>query len=163
MVQATISLRYQLQLHEFEESFKIASFGQKGIMAWVTTILATGLIFWGFKLGFDGAGKYYIILGAVFSIMQLLIRFVFVPKIFQRQFQKTRLDELQQGIDLYQNEFVLLMGDRQKTYAYNDVQKAAEGKICYVLELKNRVAIIVPKRAFKDEAEQQLFKSQFKV
>lgn len=87
----TISLRYQLQLDEFQEAFRIASFGQKGIMAWTTTILATLLMLWGFKLGFDNGGKFYIIFGAMFSVMQLIIRFYLVPLMFKRQFIKMQI------------------------------------------------------------------------
>jgi hypothetical protein len=45
---------------------------------------------------------------------------------------------------------------------YNDVQKFAEGKLTYMLELKSRSVIIVPKRAFKDSTDQTLFANTFK-
>lgn len=163
MSKATISLRYQLQLKEFQEAFKIASFGQKGITAWITTVLATAMMLYGVYLGFDTGGKFYIIFGAVFSIMQLVIRFYLVPAMFKRQFLKNKLDTVQQGIDLYQNEFVLWNNGRDKHLSYSEVQKTAEGESCYVLELKNRVSVIVPTRAFESVEQQQLFKSQFRI
>lgn len=159
--QATISLRYQLKLEEFQEAFRIASFGQKGIMAWMTTIIATLLMLWGFKIGFDNGGKYYIIFGAIFSIMQLIIRFYFMPQIFKRQFLKMQLDKKMQGIDLYQKNFYLA-NDKGQYYAYPDVKKTAEGQLCYVLELKNHIAVIVPKRELTAE-QQAIFKQQFKM
>lgn len=158
---ATLSLRYQLKLEEFQEAFRIASFGQKGIMAWTTTIIATLLMLWGFKIGFDNGGKYYIIFGAIFSIMQLIIRFYLMPQMFKRQFFKMQLDKKTQGIDLYQQNFYIA-NDRGQYYSYSDVKKTAEGQVCYVLELKNHVAVIVPKRELSLE-QQTLFKQQFKI
>ncbi|WLF84021.1 YcxB family protein [Moraxella sp. ZY210820] len=157
----TISLRYQLQLNEFQEAFRIASFGQKGVMAWTTTILATLLMLWGFKLGFDNGGKFYIIFGAMFSVMQLIIRFYLVPLMFKRQFIKMQLDKKTQGIDLYQQNFYVA-NERGQYYPYQDVKKTAEGQSCYVLELKNHVAIIVPKRTL-DTEQQTIFKQQFNI
>lgn len=162
-VKPSISLRYQLQLEEFKEAFGMASFGQKGIMAWTTTILATAMMLWGVYLGVDQGGLFFIIFGAVFSILQLIIRFWLVPMMFRRQFVKHQLDKVTQGIDVYQTEFALVMNDRIQTHVYSDVQKAHQGNTCYVLELKNRVSAIVPKRAFKDVEQQQLFQRQFKI
>lgn len=159
----SISLRYQLQLNEFQEAFRIASFGQKGIMAWITTIIATGFMLWGFKLGFDNGGKFFIIFGATFSIMQLLIRFWLVPMMFKRQFIKMQLDKRTQGIDLYQTEFSLWNNDKSQTFPYSEVVKTAQGSSCYVLEMKNRVSVIIPTRAFADEQQHTLFKQQFKL
>jgi len=45
---------------------------------------------------------------------------------------------------------------------YNEVQSFAIGKLTYMLELKNRTVVIVPKRAFKDGTEQSIFKNTFK-
>lgn len=162
MSQPSISIRYQLQLNEFQEAFKIASFGQKGIMAWITTVFATAMMMYGVYLGFNQGGKFYIIFGAVFSILQLLIRFYLVPMMFKRQFIKNKLDSIQQGLDLYQTEFVFWYHGRERHFNYTDVQKTAEGENCFVLELNNRVSVIIPKRAFKDAEQQQLFKNQFK-
>lgn len=162
MSKASISLRYRLELAEFQEAFKVASFGQKGIMAWLTTVLATAMMLYGAYLGFD-KGKFYIIFGAVFSIMQLLIRFYIVPMLFKRQFVKSKLDSIEQGIELYQTEFVIWYNGREKRFSYQDVHKTAEGLACYVLELKNHLSVIVPKRAFVDAEQQQLFKNQFKI
>ncbi|MDO4223403.1 MAG: YcxB family protein [Acinetobacter sp.] len=159
----SISLRYQLQLAEFQEAFRIASFGQKGLAAWVTTLLASAMILYGFYLGIEQGGKYYIIFGGIFSVMQLIIRFYLVPMMFKRQFVKHRLDQITQGIDLQQTQFSLVMNERISHYNYQDVQKSHEGTLCYVLELKNRQSVIVPKRAFTSEQQQTLFKQQFKL
>ena len=42
------------------------------------------------------------------------------------------------------------------------MQNFAAGKLTYMLELKNRTVIIVPKRAFKDATEQNIFENAFK-
>lgn len=162
MSKPSISLRYYLQLTEFQEAFKVASFGQKGIMAWITTVLATAMMLYGAYLGFD-KGKFYIIFGAVFSIMQLLIRFYLVPMLFKRQFTKNKLDSIERGIDLYQTEFAIWHNGREQRCNYQDVHKTAEGVSCYVLELKNRHSVIVPKSAFRDAEQQEMFKNQFKL
>lgn len=162
MSKASISLRYRLELAEFQEAFKVASFGQKGVMAWITTVLATTMMVYGVYLGFD-KGKFYIIFGAIFSIMQLLMRFYLVPMLFKRQFINNRLDNIERGIDLYQTEFTIWHNDREQCYSYQDVHKTAEGVSCYVLELKNRLSVIVPKRAFRDAEQQEIFTNQFKL
>jgi len=45
---------------------------------------------------------------------------------------------------------------------YSEVQNFAKGKLTYMLELKNRTVVIVPKRAFADATEQSIFERTFK-
>ncbi|PWF33889.1 hypothetical protein DBB30_22990, partial [Yersinia pestis] len=67
-----------------------------------------------------------------------------------------------QGIDLYQDYAEIFNNDRSKLVPYSEVQNFAVGKLTYMLELKNRTVVIVPKRAFKDGTEQSMFEHTFK-
>ena len=44
---------------------------------------------------------------------------------------------------------------------YADVQNFASGKLTYMLELKNKTVIIVPKRAINDSADKTIFENTF--
>ncbi|MGE8538681.1 MAG: YcxB family protein, partial [Acinetobacter sp.] len=52
--------------------------------------------------------------------------------------------------------------ERSKLVPYSEVQNFVAGKLTYMLELKNRTVVIVPKRAFKDVTEQGIFENTFK-
>lgn len=157
-----LSLTYLLNLEESQDGFKLATFGKKQITQLVTPLISIGLIIWGLYLGASGAGRYYVILGAIFLLMHSAVRYVLLPFIFKRQFVKYQLGKSEQTFDLYQHHAVLLSKGQSRTFSYSDVNKFAEGNLTYILELKSRTVIIVPKRVFKTKTDQTLFENTFK-
>ncbi|MGM7375687.1 YcxB family protein, partial [Acinetobacter baumannii] len=51
---------------------------------------------------------------------------------------------------------------RKQAVQYSEVQTFAKGKLTYMLELKNKTVIIVPKRAFAQASDQTIFENTFK-
>ena len=160
--QPAISLRYSLSLEESQDGFALATFGKKQISRFITPLVSIGIIVWGFYLGFNQVGRYYVALGAFFLILQLVMRYWFLPMMFKRQFVKYQFDKSEQGIELFQDYAEIYANGRKQIFNYTDVQNFAIGKLTYMLELKNRTVIIVPKRALKQSAEQSLFENTFK-
>lgn len=160
--QPALSLRYFLNLEESQDGFALATFGKKQLTRFVTPVISLGIIAWGFYLGVDGAGRYYVGLGAFFLIMQILMRYWFLPMMFKRQFVKYQFGKSEQGIDLYQDHAELHANGRKNTFNYADVANFASGKLTYMLEMKNRTVVIVPKRAFANQADQTVFENTFK-
>ncbi|MEG0488494.1 YcxB family protein [Acinetobacter sp. P8-3-8] len=158
-----LSARYYLNLEESQDGFKLATFGKKQISQLLTPLISIGIIAWGIYLGFDGVGQYYVYLGGFFLILQILMRYWFLPMMFKRQFVKYQFGKSEQGIELFQDYAEIFSSGRPKqVFHYADVQKFAEGKLTYMIELKNRTVIIVPKRAFEASAEQSIFVNTFK-
>ncbi|WP_296280784.1 YcxB family protein [uncultured Acinetobacter sp.] len=158
-----LSARYYLNLEESQDGFKLATFGKKQISQLLTPLVSIAIIAWGIYLGFDGVGKYYVCLGGFFLILQMLMRYWFLPMMFKRQFVKYQFGKSEQGIELFQDYAEIFSSGRPKqVFHYADVQKFAEGKLTYMIELKNRTVIIVPKRAFEASAEQSIFVNTFK-
>lgn len=160
--QAALSLRYFLNLEESQDGFALATFGKKQITRFITPLISIGIMVWGFMLGLDGVGLYYVSLGAFFLILQGLMRYWFLPMMFKRQFVKYQFGKSEQMLALYQDYFELHHNDRSKQVQYTEVAKFAEGKLTYMLELKSRTVVIVPKRAFVDATQQQIFENTFK-
>ncbi|OUY06515.1 hypothetical protein [Acinetobacter populi] len=158
----SFSCRYHLSLEEAKEGFALATFGKKKIARFVTPLISIAIIIWGLSLGVTGVGKFYVILGVTFLILQLVLRFIFLPKMFARQYTKYKFGEMEQGIDLYQNHGVLIAADRQQNFNYSDVVKFVIGKVSYMLELKDRTVIIVSKSSVVQTGQQALFESVFK-
>lgn len=157
-----LSARYYLNLEESQDGFKLATFGKKQISQLLTPLISIGIIAWGIYLGFDGVGQYYVYLGGFFLILQILMRYWFLPMMFKRQFVKYQFGKSEQGIELFQDYAEIFSSGRPKqVFHYADVQKFAEGKLTYMIELKNRTVIIVPKRAFEASAEQSIFVNTF--
>jgi len=157
-----LSARYYLNLEESQDGFKLATFGKKQISQFLTPLVSIGIMIWGFYLGFDTVGKYYVFLGGFFFILQALMRYWFLPLMFKRQFIKHQFGKSEQGIELFQDHAELFSSGRPKqTILYTEVQKFAEGKLTYMLELKNRTVVIVPKRAWTPE-EHTIFINTFK-
>ena len=150
--QPALSLRYFLNLEESHDGFALATFGKKQFTRFITPLMSVAIIAWGFYLGFDGVGRYYVALGAFFLILQTLMRYWFLPMMFKRE----------QGIDLFQDYAELYANGRKQVFHYNEVQNFAVGKLTYMLELKNRTVVIMPKRAFNQPAEQTVFENTFK-
>jgi len=158
-----LSARYYLNLEESQDGFKLATFGKKQISQFLTPLVSVGIIVWGIYLGFDGVGKYYVGLGAFFLILQMLMRYWFLPMMFKRQFIKYQFGKSEQGIELFQDYMELFSSGRPKqVFHYADVAKFAEGKLTYMIELKNRTVVIVPKRAFEAPEDQTIFVNTFK-
>ncbi|MCQ5167704.1 YcxB family protein, partial [Roseburia hominis] len=88
-------------------------------------------------------------LGAFFLILQLIMRYWFLPMMFKRQFVKYQFGKSEQGIELFQDYAEIYANGRKQIFNYSEVQNFAIGKLTYMIELKNRTVIIVPKRAFE--------------
>ena len=87
----TLSLRYFLNLEESQDGFALATFGKKQFTRFITPAVSLGIMIWGFYLGFEGVGRYYVALGAVFLLLQLFMRYWFLPMMFKRQFVQKNL------------------------------------------------------------------------
>lgn len=157
-----LSLRYFLNLEESQDGFALATFGKKQFTRFITPLISVGIIAWGIYLGLDGVGRYYLALGVFFLVLQMLMRYWFLPMMFKRQFVKYQFGKSEQGIALYQDYAEISANGRDKVVHYNEVQNFASGKLTYMIELKNRMVIIVPKRVFKSTADQTLFENTFK-
>ena len=161
--QPTLSLRYFLNLEESQDGFALATFGKKQITRFITPLVSIAIMVWGFMLGFSGVGRYYVALGAFFLIMQMIMRYWFLPMMFKRQFIKYQFGKSEQGIELFQDYFELFTSGRPKQkFNYAEVQSFLVGKMTYMIELKNRTVVIVPKRAFAQAADQTAFENTFK-
>ncbi|MGE8560156.1 MAG: YcxB family protein [Acinetobacter sp.] len=158
-----VSLRYSLNLEESQDGFALATFGKKQLTRFITPLVSIGIIVWGFYLGFNGVGRYYVALGAFFLVLQLIMRYWFLPMMFKRQFVKYQFGKSEQGIELFQDYAEIYANGRKQIFNYSEVQNFAIGKLTYMIELKNRTVIIVPKRAFEQQsADQTVFENTFK-
>ena len=157
-----VSVRYFLNLEESQDGFALATFGKKQITRFITPLVSIGIIIWGFYLGFNGVGRYYVALGAFFLILQLIMRYWFLPVMFKRQFVKYQFGKSEQGIELFQDHADIYANGRKQIFYYSEVQNFAVGKLTYMIELKNRTVVIVPKRAFEQLADQTVFENTFK-
>ena len=81
---------------------------------------------------------------------------------FKRQFIKYQFGKNEQGLDLFQDYAEISANGQKKTFNYKDVQNFAIGRLTYMIELKNRTVIVVPKQAFKDSTDQAVFENTFK-
>lgn len=157
-----VSVRYSLSLQESQDGFALATFGKKQITRFITPLVSIGIIIWGFYLGFNGVGRYYVALGAFFLILQLIMRYWFLPMMFKRQFVKYQFGKSEQGIELFQDHAEIYANGRKQIFNYSEVQNFAVGKLTYMIELKNRTVVIVPKGAFEQPADQTVFENTFK-
>ena len=157
-----LSLRYYLNLEESQDGFSLVTFGKKQITRFLTPAISIAIIIWGFYLGLSSVGRYYVGLGVFFLVMQGLMRYWLLPMLFKRQFVRYQFGKSEQGIDLYQDYFELYANGRKQVMQYADVQTFAKGKFTYMLELKNKTVIIVPKRAFAQVSDQTIFENTFK-
>ena len=158
----TVSVRYYLNLEESQDGFALVTFGKKTFSRFLTPVISIAIIGWGIYLGFSDVGRYYVALGAFFLIMQGLMRYWLLPMLFKRQFVRYQLGKSEQGIDLYQDHGELHANGRKNTFNYAEVANFACGKLTYMLEMKNRTVVIVPKRAFANPADQTVFENTFK-
>lgn len=160
-----LSARYYLNLEESQDGFKLATFGKKQISQFLTPLVSIGIVIWGIYLVLHNSsvGQYYIGLGAFFLVLQMLMRYWFLPMMFKRQFVKYQFGKSEQGIELFQEYMELFSSGRpKKIHHYADVAKFVEGKLTYMVELKDRTVVIVPKRAFETAEEKTLFVNTFK-
>lgn len=159
----SLSLRYFLNLEESQDGFALATFGKKQLTRFLTPLVSVGILLWGLYLGFSGVGRYYVALGVFFILLQILMRYWFLPMMFKRQFVKYQFGKSEQGIDLFQTTAELFSSGRPKqAFNYSDVSKFVTGKLTYMIELKNRTVVIIPKRAFQSEADRTIFENTFK-
>ncbi|MDV7433361.1 YcxB family protein [Acinetobacter baumannii] len=159
---SALSLRYYLNLEESQDGFGLVTFGKKQFTRFLTPVISIAIIIWGLYLGFSGVGRYYVALGVFFLVMQGLMRYWLLPMMFKRQFVRYQFGKSEQGIDLYQDYFELYAAGRKQAVQYSEVQTFAKGKLTYMLELKNKKVIIVPKRAFAQASDQTIFENTFK-
>ena len=161
--QPALSVRYYLNLEESQDGFVLATFGKKQFTRFLTPLISIGIVAWGFYLGLDGVGRYYIGLGAFFLVLQVMMRYWFLPMMFKRQFVKYQFGKSEQGIDLFQNSAELFSSGRPKqAFNYADVKKFVMGKLTYMIELKNHTVVIIPKRAFENQTDLTVFENTFK-
>jgi hypothetical protein len=162
-IQPVLSVRYFLNLEESQDGFALATFGKKQFTRFLTPLVSIAIVIWGLYLGLEGVGRYYVALGSFFIVLQILMRYWFLPMMFKRQFIKYQFDKSEQGIDLFQNSAELFSSGRPKqAFNYTEVQKFVVGKLTYMLELKNNTVVIIPKRAFENEADRTIFENSFK-
>ena len=159
--QPALSVRYYLNLEESQDGFALATFGKKQFTRFLTPLISIGIVAWGFYLGLDGVGRYYIGLGAFFLVLQVMMRYWFLPMMFKRQFVKYQFGKSEQGLDLFHDYAELYANGRKKVAQYSEVKNFAQGKLTYMLELENRTVIIVPKRAFTTVEDQRIFENTF--
>ncbi|MBF7685550.1 YcxB family protein [Acinetobacter sp. B10A] len=157
-----LTVSYLLNLEESQDGFKHITLGKKQITQFITPLISVGLIIWGFYLGVNSLGRDYVILGAIFLLVQSLIRYVLLPQIFKRQFVKYQLGKSQQTVELSQNVFKVTSQTHERSYAYSEVKRFVEGRLTYVVELKNRVVIIIPKRILTEPQHKTLLENTFK-
>ncbi len=89
------------------------------------------------------------------------MRYWFLLMMFKRQFVKYQLGKSEQGIDLFQDYAEIHANGRKNVFHYAEVANFAEGKFTYMLELKNKTVIIVPKSALKIPRNQAIFQQYF--
>lgn len=155
-----LSVQYILNLEESHDGFKLITLGRKQFTQFITPLISIGLIVFGFYVGFNGAGRYYVGLGALFLCIQLAVRYWLLPMIFKRQFVRYQLGKSEQKLALYQDYAVMSSHGRDREFSYQEVKHFAEGKLTYVIELKTRVVYIVPKRVL-DKNDRVLFENTF--
>ena len=160
-IKPAVSVRYFLNLEESQDGFALATFGKKQVTRFITPLISIAMIAWGLYLGFD-VGRYYIALGVFFLLLQLIMRYWFLPMMFKRQFVKYQLGKSEQGIELFQDYAEIYANGRKKIFNYSEVQNFVIGKLTYMIELKNRTVIIVPKRVFEQSTLQTAFENTFK-
>lgn len=159
-----LSISYVLNLEESQDGFKHITLGKKQVTQFITPLISVGLIIWGLYLGVTGLGRDYVILGAIFLLVQSAIRYVLLPQIFKRQFVKYQLGKNKQTFALSQTNFKVTsqMHERMYAYSYSEVKRFVEGRLTYVVELKSRVVIIVPKRVLIEPEKKTLLENTFK-
>lgn len=158
-----LSIRYFLNLEESQDGFGLATFGKKQFTRFLTPLVSVAILIWGLYLGLEGVGRYYVALGVFFIVLQIIMRYWFLPMMFKRQFEKYQFGQNEQGIDLFQHSAELFSSGRPKqAFNYSDVNKFVIGKLTYMIELKNSTVVIVPKRAFNDPADQKIFENSLK-
>lgn len=157
----SFSCSYQLTLDEAKEGFALATFGKKKVTRYLTPLISVGIILWGLSMGVTGVGKMYVALGATFLILQLILRLFFMPKMFERQYVRSRMNEVQQGILLFQDYGVIEAGGNQKEFKYSEVKMFVAGQKSYILELDNKMVIIISKAAVSKTGQQDFFESVF--
>lgn len=165
-VSPSFSCHYVLSLAEAQEGFRIATLGKNPFTRYLTPLLSVAIIAWGVYLHWKGlaaTGQYFIILGAVFLLLQLLLRLVVLPKLFAHRYKKYSHFEQGSTIELYQQEAVLSIGERQQRFSYQEVARYRKGKLCYVIELKSRLIVIVSQQAVAQTGQQQLFERTFQT
>lgn len=155
-----LSAQFFLSLEESQDGFSLATFGKNQLTRYVTPLVSIGIIVWGLTMDFQDVGRYYVGLGVFFLILQMLMRFWFLPMMFKRQYDRYQFGKNEQGIHLYQDAVEFTTMGRAKRMPYTDIRHFAEGKLTFMLEMKDRVVVIVPKRVFNAE-QLALFKRTF--
>jgi hypothetical protein len=162
-----ISIRYYLSLTEAQEGFQLAS--PKGHSTLIVQLLSVLIVLWGFWLGVPRGGLYFMILGGVFLVLQLMMQHVIIPRLFRRQYNQQRVASMQQGVDvdMVAQSITLFHTEddtpQQQRFKLNDVSSVQKGKAIYLFSFNSGMLGIVPLRAVKEANQVELFERVFKV
>lgn len=158
-----ISIRFYLSLAEAQEGFKMAVQPARSKSRWVIQGLCVLIMLWGVWLGAVGGGMYFIILGGGFLLLQLLMQYIVLPKLFARQYNKQKIGATLQGIELTVAMVRLWYADEQQQFALADVAQVQKGQQVYVLRFESGMLSIVPQRALKDVQQVDAFEQLFNL
>lgn len=175
-----ISLRYTLSLPEAQEGFRMATRQRKGKAQFFVALVCALIIAWGFWLGFDDKGRYFVILGAFFFLSQATLQYGVMPWLFKRQYHKHQVGTVMQGIDVYANDVhsgdvhgsdvhagkvTLYHGPESRqdkqTFALHEVKSLQKGQLCYVLVFELDMMCMVPRRCVEQAKVASLFEQIF--
>ena len=154
-----ISLRYTLTLPEAQNGFYLATTAQKWKSRVAVQLVCVLIILWGFWLGVQGDGLYFVCLGGFFLLMQVGLQHVLLPWLFKRQYVQQSVGKVAQGIDISQQDVRLFHGTQSQAFPLLDVEKMNTGKLCYLLIFKSGMVSIVPRRAVDEAGVTALFES----
>jgi hypothetical protein len=160
-----ISLRYSLSLPEAQEGFRLATRQRKGKAQYFMALACALVIVWGFWLGIDGQGRYFVILGAFFFLSQAMLQYAVLPWLFRRQYEKHQVANVLQGIDIYASKVTLYHGiennqDREH-FALHNVKSLNKGQLSYVLVFETGMMCMVPRRCVEQANVSHLFEQSF--
>lgn len=156
-----ISLRYTLSLPEAQEGFRLATRQRKGYARFVMALACVLIMAWGFWLGFEDKGRYFVILGAFFFLSQATLHYGVMPWLFKRQYHKHQVGSVMQGIDVYASKVTLYHGPetRQDRQSFNlhEVKSLRKGTFSYVLVFELGMMCMVPCRSVEQADATALF------
>lgn len=146
-----ISLRYTLSLAEAQEGFRLATRQRKSKARYFMPLACALIIAWGFWLGFDDKGRYFVILGASFFLLQAILQYGVMPWLFRRQYDKHQVGNVTQGIDVYAGKVTLYHESENKqdkqSFGLHEVKSLHKGALSYVLIFESDMMCMVPRRS----------------
>lgn len=160
-----ISLRYYLSLTEAREGFNVASQSPNGHAKLLIQLICVLIVLWGFWLGVDRGGLYFMILGGMFLALQISFQTIIFPALFKRQYSKQQIATTQQGmdIDLTAQTITLLHADQREYLRFADVVSAQKYQHIYLFSFNSGMLGIVPRGAVQDANEVERFERAFNI